>query len=222
MRLPVRFAGPMALLLTTGVASLLAQQAPELAGGGLAQAPPGITRIDSAAAPHTTDAAPQPLGFEDEVSCFGYIGPESEQFIAAGHRGRERSRAGGLHRTQPPVPRRRIRPRAQAGRRVLDRDAGRRSSTTPSRAASMGRFYQYRGRAVRRLHRGPDGDRPGDPRLHRHPDGVLPEALRARADSARPPAAVRGHLRPVDRQGPWADRDDAGTASWRSGRAPTS
>ncbi|HVQ53744.1 MAG TPA: hypothetical protein VMT25_01125, partial [Thermoanaerobaculia bacterium] len=65
------------------MATLLAQQAPELAGGGLAQAPPGITRIDSAAAPHTTDAAPQALGFEDEVSCFGYIGPESEEFIAA-------------------------------------------------------------------------------------------------------------------------------------------
>jgi hypothetical protein len=81
MRLPVRFAGPLALLLTTGAATLLAQQAPELAGGGLAQAPPGITRIE-ATAPQTTEAAPQPLGYEDEVSCFGYIGPADEKFIA--------------------------------------------------------------------------------------------------------------------------------------------
>lgn len=82
MRLPVRFAGPMALLLTTGAAALLAQQAPELSGGGLAPAPPGITRIDTAAAPQTTDAAPQALGYEDEVSCFGYIGSDSDHFAA--------------------------------------------------------------------------------------------------------------------------------------------
>ena len=81
MRLPVRFAGPMALLLTMGAVTLLAQQAPELTGGGLAQPPPGITRIE-ALAPQTTDAAPQALGFEDEVSCFGYIGPASEHFVA--------------------------------------------------------------------------------------------------------------------------------------------
>src|SRR5262245_36464589 len=81
MRLPVRLAGPMVFLLTAGAAALIAQQ-PELSGGGLATQPQGITRIEPTA-PHTTEAAPQPLGYEDEVSCFGYIGPEDEHFAAA-------------------------------------------------------------------------------------------------------------------------------------------
>ena len=83
MRLPVRFSGPMALLLTAGAATLFAQQQPELAGGGLAQQPPTITRIQAASAPRTTEAAPQPLGYEDEVACFGYIGPMDEPFVAS-------------------------------------------------------------------------------------------------------------------------------------------
>ncbi len=81
MRLPVRIAGQLVLLLTAGAATLSSQQAPELAGGGLATKPQGITRIEPLA-PQTTEAAPQPLGFEDEVSCFGYIGPETEHFAA--------------------------------------------------------------------------------------------------------------------------------------------
>ena len=80
MRLPVRIAGQMVFLLTAGVAALGAQ-APELAGGGLATKPQEITRIEPLA-PQTTEAAPQPLGYEDEVSCFGYIGPLDERFTA--------------------------------------------------------------------------------------------------------------------------------------------
>jgi hypothetical protein len=81
MRLPVRIAGQLVFLLTAGVATLSAQQAPELAGGGLGTKPQVIIRMDTQAA-HTTEAAPQPLGYEDEVSCFGYIGPLDEHFIA--------------------------------------------------------------------------------------------------------------------------------------------
>ncbi len=147
MRLPVRFAGPMALLLTTGVATLLAQQAPELSGGGLAQAPPGITRIEAASAPQTTDAAPQALGYEDEVSCFGYIGPESEQFVAkvigAENEAEQEDFTdnnllyldGGYDRGM------------KAGDEfwlVTPGDV----VYHPISAAPMGRFYQYRGRAV--------------------------------------------------------------------------
>jgi hypothetical protein len=80
MRLPVRIAGQIGLLLTAGAVTLYAQQ-PQLTGGGLATQPQGITRIE-ATAHQTTEAAPQPLGFEDEVSCFGYIGPLSEGFVA--------------------------------------------------------------------------------------------------------------------------------------------
>ncbi len=82
MRLPVRFAGPLAfgiLIVSVGVGQ--AQQ-PELQGGGLQQAPPQITRVEAATAPQTTEAAPQPFGFESEVSCFGYIGPDNEHFVA--------------------------------------------------------------------------------------------------------------------------------------------
>ena len=82
MRLPVRFAGPLAfgiLIVGTGLAQ--AQQ-PELQGGGLVQAPPQITRVEAASAPQTTEAAPQPFGYESEVACFGYIGPYEEHFAA--------------------------------------------------------------------------------------------------------------------------------------------
>jgi hypothetical protein len=82
MRLPVRFAGRLAFcILSAGVAVGRAQQ-PELQGGALAPAPPQITRVDAATAPQTTEAAPQPFGFESEVACFGYIGPDNEDFIA--------------------------------------------------------------------------------------------------------------------------------------------
>lgn len=82
MRLPVRSTGRLAFcILFAGTAIGQAQQ-PELQGGGLVQAPPQITRVDAATAPQTTEAAPQPFGFESEVACFGYIGSDNEQFIA--------------------------------------------------------------------------------------------------------------------------------------------
>jgi hypothetical protein len=82
MRLPARVA-PCLIVLSMGVA--VAQNPPkaELQGGGLQQAPPQITRVDAAAAPQTTEAAPQPFGYESEVHCFGYIGDPHEGFIAS-------------------------------------------------------------------------------------------------------------------------------------------
>jgi hypothetical protein len=78
MRLPARLSGLLLVLGTSG-AVVFGQ---ELSGGGLATKPQSITRIEPIA-PQTTEAAPQPLGYEDEVSCFGYIGPLEDQFIAA-------------------------------------------------------------------------------------------------------------------------------------------
>jgi hypothetical protein len=136
----------MALLLTTGVATLLAQQAPELAGGGLAQAPPGITRIE-ATAPQTTEAAPQPLGYEDEVACFGYIGPADEKFaakvIGAENVAEQEDFTthnllyldGGYDRGIKPGDEFWI---VTPGDVVYH----------PITSAPMGRFYQYRGRAI--------------------------------------------------------------------------
>jgi hypothetical protein len=80
MRLP-SIAVPSALLILS--ASVAAVSAQELQGGVQAPPPQQITRVESPAAPHTTEAAPQPFGYESEVHCFGYIGPDHDQFIAA-------------------------------------------------------------------------------------------------------------------------------------------
>ncbi|HKD16278.1 MAG TPA: hypothetical protein VKG23_00315 [Thermoanaerobaculia bacterium] len=146
MRLHARFYGPMALLLTAGAATLYAQQQPELTGGGLAQQPPTITRIQ-ATAPRTTEAAPQPLGYEDEVSCFGYVGPMDEEFIAS---------IIGAENVAEQVD--------FTEHNVLYLDAGYDKGIKPGdefwiitpgdpvihpiTGATMGRFYQYRGRAL--------------------------------------------------------------------------
>ncbi len=146
MRLPVGFAGSMVLLLTAGVATLNAQQAPELAGGGLATRPQGITRIEPTA-PQTTEAAPQPLGYEDEVSCFGYIGPLSEQFVATVVGAENVAEQedftehnllyldGGYDRGIKPGDEFWI---VTPGDEIYH----------PITSAPMGRFYQYRGRAL--------------------------------------------------------------------------
>ena len=78
MRLPARLSGLLLVLGTSGAIAF----GQELSGGGLATKPQSITRIE-AIAPQTTEAAPQPLGYEDEVSCFGYIGPDDEHFAAS-------------------------------------------------------------------------------------------------------------------------------------------
>ncbi len=146
MRLPVRVTSPLALLLTMGAATLYAQQQPELKGGGLTTQPQSITRIE-ATAPRTTEAAPQPLGYEDEVACFGYIGPDSEQFVATVIGGENEAEQtdftdhnllyldGGYDRGMKP---------GDEFWLVTPGDV----VYHPITAQPMGRFYQYRGRAV--------------------------------------------------------------------------
>jgi len=145
MRLPAGISGSMVLLLTAGAATLYAQQQP-LSGGGLAQQPPSITRIQSVA-PRTTEAAPQPLGYEDEVACFGYIGPMDEQFLAS---------VIGAENVAEQVD--------FTDHNILYLDAGYDKGIKagdefwivtpgdpvvhPITGATMGRFYQYRGRVL--------------------------------------------------------------------------
>jgi hypothetical protein len=82
MRLPNRLAGSVtALFALAQIAHAQTQQKPEISGGTLGQAPPQITRIEPTA-PQTTEAAPQPLGYESEVHCFGYLGAGDERFVA--------------------------------------------------------------------------------------------------------------------------------------------
>ena len=146
MRLPVRLAGGFGLLaFSAGVAAVQAQQ-PELSGGGLAPAPPQITRVESAPSVGTTEGAPQPFGFESEVVCFGYIGSDDEGFIAQVV-GAENS-AEQTDFTEHNLlyldagHDRGLRPGDEfwivtPGDEVLH----------PMNGQSMGRFYQYRGRA---------------------------------------------------------------------------
>lgn len=82
MRLPVRIASCL-FVLSMGVAIAQTPPKTELQGGALQQAPQQITRVDAAAGPQTTEAAPQPFGYESEVHCFGYIGDHNEGFIAS-------------------------------------------------------------------------------------------------------------------------------------------
>src|SRR5215471_12055310 len=81
MRLPARVAAQLSLIAAVSAPLALPQQNPELQGGTMSQSPQAITRID-ATAPQTTEAAPQPLGSEAEVACFGYLGASSEGFVA--------------------------------------------------------------------------------------------------------------------------------------------
>lgn len=84
MRLPVRLAAAAAgpALLLSG--ALAAQEKPAPAVGGQYQArsqQPEVKTISRVAAPaRTTESAPQPMGYESNVYCFGYIGPAGEKF----------------------------------------------------------------------------------------------------------------------------------------------
>ena len=83
MRLPVReVAVALSAFLLAG--ALVAQEKPAPAVGGQYQAKSQqpevktITRVTSPA--KTTESAPQPMGYESNLYCFGYLGPAREQF----------------------------------------------------------------------------------------------------------------------------------------------
>ncbi|MGH6629781.1 MAG: hypothetical protein ACREB3_08625 [Burkholderiales bacterium] len=83
MRLPGRIvaaAGPVFLL----AGALCAQEKPAPAVGGQYQAkshPPEVKTITRVTSPaKSTESAPQPMGYESNLYCFGYIGPADEQF----------------------------------------------------------------------------------------------------------------------------------------------
>ena len=68
MRLPVRFVAASSAFLLAG--ALAAQEKePEVKA---------VTRVQMPV--KTTEAAPQPLGYESNVYCFGYLGPAGEKF----------------------------------------------------------------------------------------------------------------------------------------------
>ena len=149
MRLPVRRSGRVAFLAffaAVAAAPAVHAQQPELQGGGLAQQPPQITRVEAPQSAGTTEGAPQPFGYESEVVCFGYIGPDDEGFIAQVI-GAENS-AEQTDFTEHNL----LYLDAGADRNIRPGDefwivTPQDEVLHPMDGKPMGRFYQYRGRA---------------------------------------------------------------------------
>lgn len=82
MRLPVRLVAASSALLLAG--ALAAQEKPAPPVGGQYQAKaqqPEVKTVTRVQMPmQTTEAAPQPMGYESNVYCFGYLGPAGEKF----------------------------------------------------------------------------------------------------------------------------------------------
>lgn len=126
-------------------------QAPPPALGGkktiVNQQPSTITRAEEPQKPLTTETAPQPVGFESDIYCFGYLGSLSETFpvwVTGAENVAEQTDfitedflyvSGGVDK----------------GLKVGDEFwlvTPEQEIFHPVTAKSMGRLYQYRGRAV--------------------------------------------------------------------------
>src|SRR5215831_11959033 len=124
MRLPPR------VLLVAGLASIAGvmygqapppeRTPPPAVGGGksiVKQKPQAVTKAEEPAPP-PSENAPQPLGFESDIYCFGYLGELSEWF-PLDQWSRERRGADGLHHRRSPLRQRRDRQRPEGRRRIL-------------------------------------------------------------------------------------------------------
>lgn len=85
MRLPSRALAVLSLAVTWTVAASAQTTKTPAVGGSKAtvkdsQPIPSVTRVERTAPAVTTESAPQPVGFESEVYCFGYIGDPQERF----------------------------------------------------------------------------------------------------------------------------------------------
>ncbi|MDQ5858637.1 MAG: hypothetical protein M3542_10250 [Acidobacteriota bacterium] len=82
MRLPVR-----AIAITVGILTAVAGAAQtkperEIPGSTVVVTPPTQTITVREAVVSTTESGPQPLGFESDLHCFGYLGETDEKFVA--------------------------------------------------------------------------------------------------------------------------------------------
>lgn len=78
MRLPVCRLG--ALVLGLAVASAGSGQTPEMTGGAIREPQQTVTRVDTTQT--SLESAPQPLGYESDLYCFGYLAAAGERFVA--------------------------------------------------------------------------------------------------------------------------------------------
>lgn len=132
------------------IAACASGQAPQPSVGGnpadqTATRPPSVTRVESPA--RVTQSAPQPVGFESDVYCFGYLGDYNETFpikVVSAESLAEQINyiTGDLLYTDGGYDK---------GLRVGDvywLETGEQEVFHPVTGQSLGRLFQHRGRAV--------------------------------------------------------------------------
>jgi hypothetical protein len=140
------------LLSARGVVSAQApSRTPPPAVGGkksiVNQQPPAVTRVDERAPISTTENAPQPVGFESDIYCFGYLGDLSERFPVQ-VKGAENVAEQTDYVTDDYLY---INGGLSRGLKVGDEFwlvTPEQEVVDPANGRRLGRFYQYRGRAV--------------------------------------------------------------------------
>lgn len=83
MRLPVRAIAIAVGILTAAAGAAQTQPEREIRGSAVVVTPPtqSVT-VREQPVMTTTEAGPQPLGFESDVHCFGYLAGDNEKFVA--------------------------------------------------------------------------------------------------------------------------------------------
>jgi hypothetical protein len=156
MRLPARtvswvLAG--SLIAGLGLAQARPKPAPtpppepqkEIPGGAIVVAPTTQTVVTEAAA--SVEAAPQPLGYESDLHCFGYLGAPRENFIAQVV-GAENLAEQTDYFTSDLLY---VDAGYNRGLKIVDEFwlvTPEQIVVHPTTGKDLGRFYQYRGRAV--------------------------------------------------------------------------
>src|SRR5450830_181171 len=111
------------------------------------QRPSAVTPIEDKAPAPTTENAPQPVGFESDIYCFGYVGDLSERFPVQ-VKGAENIAEQTDYVTDDYLY---INGGLSMGLKVGDEFwlvTPEQEVVHPTTGKSMGRLYQYRGRAV--------------------------------------------------------------------------
>jgi hypothetical protein len=147
MRLPVRAIAIAVGILTAAAGVAQTKPEREIPGSAVVVTPPTQTITVREAVASTAEGGPQPLGFESDLHCFGYLGDMDEKFVA---------RVVGAESIAEQID--------YMASDLLYVDAGHDKNLKlgdefwlvtpesivvhPRTTRDMGRFYQYRGRAV--------------------------------------------------------------------------
>ncbi|HEY7864097.1 MAG TPA: hypothetical protein VIE39_10580 [Thermoanaerobaculia bacterium] len=144
MRLPVGRLGFVVLGLAS--AAVISGQTPEMTGGAIREPQQTVNRVEQA--PASLEAAPQPLGYESDLYCFGYLAAPGERFVA------QVIGAENLAEQEDFVTDDLLYIDGGADRGIRAGDEfwivapGQEIFDPSARRKSLGQFYNYRGRAV--------------------------------------------------------------------------